>query len=273
MPKTIPKAIPKAIPGTIIHPTAIVDPKAELGAGVQIGPYTIIGPEVKIGDSSNVMHHVTLDGKTELGKENWIGPYTSIGLSAQDRNHRNEDTLVVVGDRNEIREGVTINRGTLNGTGVTKIGNDNQIMINSHIGHDCSIGDFCMLANEALLGGHCQLGSYIVTGAVACFHQFSRIGDYAMIGALSGVVMDVVPFAMVVGQRAKLVGVNQISLKRNGFSREEQKEIKAIFQLFFRSGLSKEEGLLKVRETYPQSKVAHLFTKFIRESTRGLVRY
>ncbi|MGK0289393.1 MAG: UDP-N-acetylglucosamine acyltransferase [bacterium] len=255
-----------------IHPTAIVHPTAELGKSVEIGAYSIIDEHVVLGDDTIVENHVTIRGDTVIGASNIIGPYTSIGLSAQDRAHRNEPTRVVIGDYNEIRENVTINRGTLSGTGITKIGNHNQIMINCHFGHDSSIGDWCMLANATNIGGHAQFGSYIVTGAVTGIHQFCKIGDYSMIGGLSGVVLDVPPFMTCGGQRAKVFGPNKIGLSRNGFNKDEVRQAVKLHKIFFRSGLLKKDAIQELKKQLPQERVLRIFLEFLEKSERGIMR-
>lgn len=254
-----------------IHSTAIVDTKAKIGKDVEIGPYTIIGPEVVIGDHTKIDSHVTIKGKTTIGRGNTIGPYTSIGLSAQDRAHRDEPTRVLIGDNNEIREYVSINRGTLSGTGVTVIGNDNQIMINSHFGHDSSIGDHCMIANATTLAGHVQMGSYVVTGGMSGFHQFCRIGDYSMLGGYSVAYQDIVPYMISTGHRAQILDLNRVGLERNGFSADEINCIQKIFDIFFNSGLVPKKAMEILHKEIPAGDVLDRFLNFVKSTERGLV--
>ena len=256
---------------TEIHATAIVDGKALIGNNVVIGPYSVIGPEVTIDDETVIENHVTIKGKTRIGKRNSIGPYTSIGLSAQDRAHRNEPTEVLIGDDNEIREYVSINRGTLGGTGITKIGNDNQLFISVHLGHDTSIGDRCMLANMTTLGGHVQIGSYVVTGGMSGFHQFCRVGDYAMLGGYSVAFQDVPPYMTCTGPRAQLLGLNLIGLERNGFDSDQIKEIQKIYTIFFASGLVPKQALEILKKEITEGEILDRFINFVMNSKRGII--
>jgi len=255
----------------LIHDTAIVDAKARIGKNVEIGPYTIIGPEVVIGDNTKIDSHITIKGDTTIGTGNSIGPYTSIGLSAQDRAHRDEPTRVVIGDNNEIREYVSINRGTLGGTGVTVIGNDNQIMINSHFGHDASVGDHCMIANATTLAGHVQMGSHVVTGGMSGFHQFCRIGDYSMLGGYSVAYQDIAPYMISTGHRAQILDLNRVGLERNGFSVDDITRIQQIFEIFFNSGLVPKKAVEILKNEIPAGQVLDRFVNFVESTNRGLV--
>lgn len=256
---------------TQIHPTAIVDAAAELGESVQVGPYTVIGPEVSIGSHTIIENHVTIKGNTRIGQHNTIGPYTSIGLSAQDKQHRDEPTRVEIGDHNEIREYVSIHRGTLGGTGVTKIGAHNQLMVNSHFAHDVSIGDHCMVTNATTLAGHVQMGSYVVTGGMSGFHQFCRIGDYAMLGGYSVAYQDIAPYMLCTGHRAQLLGINRIGLERNGFDSEEIQQIQNIYTIYFNQGLVPRQALQLLREKIQPGPVLDRFIDFVSNSKRGII--
>ncbi len=255
----------------MIHPTAIVDSKAHIGTNVSIGPYTIVGPEVSIGDNTTVENHVTIKGKTAIGHSNTIGPYTSIGLAAQDRAHRNEQTNVVIGDHNEIREYVSVHCGTLGGTGVTVIGSDNQIMGNAHFAHDVSVGDHCMIVNATFLAGHVQMGSYVVTGGMSGFHQFCRIGDYAMLGGYSVAYQDIAPYMKCVGHRALIVGLNKYGLEKNGFSPEEIDQIQTIYDVYFCQGLVPKNALELLKVKIPGGEILDRFVDFAGQTSRGLV--
>lgn len=257
--------------GNRIHPTAIVDPKAEIAEGASIGPYTVIGSEVVVGEGSVIENHVTIAGKSTIGRDNSIGPYVSIGLSAQDKAHRNEPTRVEIGDGNEIREYVSIQRGTLGGTGITKIGSFNQIMVYAHFAHDTRIGDHCMLANATTLGGHVQIGSYVVTGGLAAMHQFCRVGDYAMVGGLSGVYQDVPPYLTCTGPRAKVYGINHLGLKRAAFSPEEIAHIQKIYDIYFCRGLISKKAIETLEKEIDCEKVTAPFVDFVRQSNRGIL--
>lgn len=255
----------------LLHSTAIIDQKAKIGINVAIGPYTIIGSEVTVGDNTVIENHVTVKGQTTIGKDNSIGAYTSIGLSAQDKAHRNEPTKVIIGDGNEIREYVSIHRGTLGGTGVTKLGNNNQIMINSHFAHDTDVGNHCMIANSTTLGGHVKMGSYVVTGGASGFHQFCRIGDYAMLGGYSAAYQDIAPYTLCVGHRAQLKGLNIIGLKKNGFSKEEINEISRIFTIFFDKGLVPKQAIALLKKEIPSNPICDRFIDFVISTSRGII--
>jgi UDP-N-acetylglucosamine acyltransferase len=254
-----------------IHPTALVDDAAVIGNNVTVGPYTIIGPEVVIGDDSIIENHVTIKGKTVIGQRNFIGSYTSIGLSAQDRAHRNEPTLVEIGNENEIREYVSIHRGTKGGTGITKVGNNNQLFVSVHLAHDTVIGDNCMFANNTTLGGHVQVGSNVVTGGMSGFHQFCRIGDYAMLGGYSVAYQDVPPYMTCTGARAQLLGLNLVGLERNGFSKVQISEIQKIFTIFFRSGLVPKKAIEQLQSEISAGPILDRFIQFVTHTKRGVI--
>lgn len=257
--------------GRKIHPTAIIDPKAEIDSDVSIGPYSIVGAEVSIGRGSIVENHVTIKGKSTIGRDNRIGPYVSIGLSAQDRAHRDEPTKVKIGDGNEIREYVSVHRGTQNGTGVTKIGNHNQIMVYAHFAHDTSIGDFCMLANGTTLGGHVRVGSYVVTGGLSAMHQFCRIGDYAMIGGLCAVYQDAPPYLICTGARAKVYGINRVGLERNNFLPDEIAQIQRIYDIYYCRGFVSKKAIEVLEREVANEKLLRPFIEFVRQSGRGVL--
>lgn len=256
---------------TEIHSTAIIDSKAEIGNNVTIGPYTIIGPGVVIEDDNVIDNHVTIKGDTHIGRENTIGAYTSIGLPAQDKAHRNEPTKVIIGEKNEIREYISIHSGTLGGTGITKIGNHNQIMVSAHFGHDSSVGDHCMLANSTTLGGHAQIGNYVVTGGLSGLHQFCRIGDYAMLGSLSASYQDIPPYTLSSGPRAAAFGINKFGLQRNGFSEKEIVMVQEIHNLYFSKGLVPKKSIEQIVIEIPEGTIRERFIHFINESKRGII--
>ncbi len=255
-----------------IHPTALVDSNAILGENVSIGPYTIIGPDVTIGNSTIIENHVTIKGKTRIGENNTIGPYTSIGLPAQDKAHRNESTYVEIGNHNEIREYVSINKGTLGGTGITKIGDHNQLMINTHFGHDVSVGDHCMVANSTTLAGHVQLGSYVVTGGMSGIHQFCRIGDYAMLGGYSVAYQDIAPYMLCTGYRAQVLGLNKIGLERNGFNSKNIQQIHEIYSIFFCQGLVPQKALDALKNRFQPDPILDRFINFVSNTIRGIIK-
>ena len=205
----------------LIHPSAVIEPGAELGAGVEVGPFCVIGPQVRLHDGVRLKSHVVIAGDTEIGAETVVFPFASIGEVPQDLKFRGEDTRLVIGARNRIREHVTMNPGTEGGGGVTTIGDDGLYMAGCHVAHDCRIGDRVILVNHVAIAGHCVLGDDVIVGGLSGVHQFVRIGRGAMIGALSMVTADVIPFALVQGPRASLHGLNLVGLKRRGVARAD----------------------------------------------------
>ena len=204
-----------------VHPTAVVSSQANIGNDVRIGPYCVIGPESVIGDGVFLHSHVVIDGQTVVGEGTNIYPFASIGLPPQDLKYKGEDSSLIIGARNQIREHVTMNPGTEGGGMKTIIGDDCLFMIGSHVAHDCIIGNHVILANNATLGGHVQVGDFAIIGGLSGIHQFVRIGAHAMVGGMSGVEQDLIPYGSAMGERAKLRGLNLIGLQRRDFSRED----------------------------------------------------
>ena len=198
----------------MIHKTAIIDKNAQISENVEIGPYSIIGPNVKILDNVKIQSHVNITGFTTIGKDNKIYPFASIGNDPQDMKYNEEKTKLVIGDKNTIREYTTINPGTIQGGGITKVGNNNLIMIGSHIAHDCIIGNNIVIANNAAIAGHAEIQDYVILGGNCGVHQFTRIGKMAMIGGMTGVSRDVIPYGLSTGNRNVLNGINVIGLRR-----------------------------------------------------------
>jgi len=254
-----------------IHPTAIVSQSAKIGENVKIGPYCIVGDKVKIGKGTELVAHVMIDGDTDIGKNNKIFPYASIGLEPQDLKYNNEDTKVVIGDNNKIRECVTIHRGTVH-TGKTQIGTNNLLMAYSHVAHDCVIGDGCILANTATLAGHVELGDFVIVGGLTPVHQFVKIGNHAMIGGASAVNQDILPFMMAEGNKASIRGINAVGLKRRGFTDDEIGEIKDANKLIFRSNLTLANAIEELLVRYPDSKNIKYIIDFVNQSERGVCR-
>jgi UDP-N-acetylglucosamine acyltransferase len=228
-----------------IHPSAIIDPNAQLGDNITIGPYCIIGAMVKIGDGCILHSHVVMDGNTHIGDDCKIFPFATIGLPTPDLKYKGEDTKLRIGNNNTIREQVTINPGTLQDKGVTEIGDNNLLMVGVHIAHDCVVGNGNIFANNATLAGHVTIGNNVVIGGMTAFHQRVRIGDHAMIGGMSGVEHDVIPYGLVMGERARLAGLNLVGLDRHGF---DKGDIKILMKAFKQLFLSK-EGTFKERMT------------------------
>lgn len=261
---------------TTIHPTAIVDPNARLDASVQVGAYSIIGPDVVIGAGCKIGPHVVLEGHTTLGRDNTIFQYASIGAAPQDKKYDGEPTRLEIGDRNTIREFVTINLGTVQDGGVTRIGNDNWIMAYVHIAHDCQIGNNVTMSNNATLGGHVHLEDWVVMGGFTTVHQFCHIGAYAMTAFTAAVAQDVPPFVTAAGNRAEPAGINSVGLQRRGFSSEQIMAIKRGYKLIYRSGLPLEEAkaALLAEESKSPYAAAYLrqLREFIEASPRGIIR-
>ncbi len=256
-----------------IDPRAIVEKGAELGENVVIDAYAFVGSKVKIGDNTYVGPGVIIKNRTTIGKNNKFFAYSSIGEIPQDLKYHGEDTELIIGDNNTFREFVTINIGTEGGGGVTRIGNNNLFMAYTHVAHDCIIGDFNVFSNLASLAGHIVVGNHVGVGGMSGIHQFVHIGDYAYIGGGSMVTQDVVPFVMVAGNRAEVYGINRIGLERKGFSEEQIKIVKRIFEIFFKSGLTVKEAVNKISTELPQTKEVKIFLDFVRNaSDRGFCR-
>ena len=254
-----------------VHSTSIVADGAVLGADVQIGPFCVIGPNARIGARTKLASHIVIDGHTELGEDNTVYPFAMLGGPPQHTAYRGEDTKLVIGDRNIIREHATMNIGTVNGGGVTKVGSDGFFMIESHVGHDCTVGDHAILTKQATLGGHCQIGDFVIVGGLAAVHQFTRVGRHAMIGGLAAVVKDVIPYGSVWGNHAHLEGLNLVGLKRRGFSRETINTMRAAYRLLFANEGTFQERLDDTVETYSDSPEVMEIIDFIRaDGSRSL---
>lgn len=222
---------------TQIHPTAVVAPGAKLAEDVAVGAYCIVGEHVTLGAGVSLRSHVVIDGHTTIGEGTRIFPFASIGLEPQDLKYRGEPSTLIVGRRNRIREYVTMNPGTTGGGMVTRVGDDCLFMVGAHVAHDCQIADHVVMANNATLAGHVVVENYAVLGGLCAIHQFVRIGKHAMIGGMSGVERDVIPYGQVMGDRARLTGLNIIGMQRRGFSREDLQGLRNAYQfLFFSDG-------------------------------------
>lgn len=257
-----------------IHPTAIVSPRAELGRNVRVGPYSVVGDDVRIGDGTTVASHVVIEGPTTIGDENRIFPFVSIGQPPQDLKYGGEPTELVVGDRNQIREYVTLHRGTPGGGGVTRVGSDNLLMAQAHVAHDCVVGNGCIMANAATLAGHVTVEDGAMVGAYSGVHQFCRVGRHAFIGGYSVVVKDALPFARTVGNHARCYGENAIGLRRKGFEDAAVKRLHRAFRLLLSAGLNTTQALDAIRADEAlaaDDNVAYLVA-FIASSARGVVK-
>ena len=255
-----------------IHPTAIIDPTAELHETVSVGPYSIIEGSVTIDSGTQIGSHVFIDQYTRIGKDCQIFPFTSIGTAPQDKKFKGEKTELVIGDENVIREYATINRGTPDGGGVTRIGNQNLLLAYIHIAHDCHLGNGITMVNVATLGGHVTLEDYSVIGGLAAVHQFVRIGAHAYVGGKTGVSQDIPPFVLASGERAKLFGLNIVGLKRHNFSNEAIQALKKAYQTVIRSHLTIQEAMIRVEKEVPVFPEVQQFLEFVRNSKRGIPR-
>lgn len=255
-----------------IHPTAIVDKAAEIGSGVEIGPYCVIGPNVVLGDRCRLHAHVVLDGRTRIGAETEIFPFSSIGQIPQDLKYGGEPAELVIGERNVIREHVTMNIGTEGGGMMTKVGDGCLFMAASHVAHDCVVGDNVILANNATLAGHVTVGEFAILGGLSAARQFVRIGKHAMVGGLTGVENDVIPFGLVMGDRARLSGLNLIGLKRRGYSQEQIAELRKAYRLLFADEGTFQERVESVANEFGDHEAVADIIDFIRAtSSRGAI--
>ena len=256
----------------MIHPTAIVDPGARIGANVQIGPYSIIGPDVEIGDNTIVGPHVVIKGHTRIGRDNHIFQFCSLGEAPQDKKYAGEPTRLEIGDRNTIREFCTFNLGTVQDQGVTSIGDDNWLMAYVHIAHDCRVGNKTIFANGASLAGHVIVDDWAIFGGFTGIHQFCRIGAHVITAASSLVLQDVPPYLMVAGNTAQPYGIHVEGLKRRGFTAEAITELKRAYRTLYKSGLLLEEAKGKLAEQAKTQPDVQRFVDFLEVSKRGIVR-
>ena len=259
-----------------IHPTAIVDPRAEIDATASIGPYSVIGAHVVIGAGTTVGPHCVIDGRTTLGRDNHIFQFNSIGAIPQDKKYAGEPTELVIGDRNTIREFCTLNLGVPQAGGITTVGNDNWIMAYTHIAHDCHVGNHTTLANNTTLGGHVHLGDWVTVGGLTGIHQFVKIGAHAMVGFASAVAQDVPPFMLVDGNPLAVRGYNLVGLRRRGFSAERLGAVKQMHKMLYRQGLTLEAAraaIADLLQSVPEAAgdVA-MMEQFLADATRGIAR-
>jgi UDP-N-acetylglucosamine acyltransferase len=256
----------------MIHSSAIIDPRAELASDVEVGPYSVIGADVRIAGGTRIGSHVVIQGPTTIGCNNRIYSFNSIGEAPQDKKYQGEPTILEIGDGNTIREYCTINRGTSQDAGVTRIGNDNWIMAYVHIAHDCRVGDHTILANAVMLAGHVHVEDYAILGGGTLVHQFCRLGAHIIVGGGSRVRQDVPPYVMADGAQLKPHGLNLEGLKRRGFSLETIAHIKRAYRTLYKSGLTMEEAKLQLAEERKSCAEVGLFLDFLETSTRGIIR-
>lgn len=257
---------------TRIHETAIVEPGAELGADVRIGPYAVVGPAVRLGDGCEVGAHAVVDGHTTIGARTRIFPHAAVGFIPQDLKYRGEPTRLEIGEENLIREFATLHIGTEGGGGVTRLGDRNLIMAYAHVAHDCVLGDGNVLANGATLAGHVTVEDHVILGGLSAIHQFVRVGRHAFVSGGAMVAMDVPPYCTVQGDRASLVGLNTVGLKRHGFDAEAIRSIKGAYRILFRSNLGLREAVAQAREAFGESDAVTRLIDFVASSERGVTR-
>ncbi|HJV73993.1 MAG TPA: acyl-ACP--UDP-N-acetylglucosamine O-acyltransferase [Noviherbaspirillum sp.] len=261
---------------TTIHPTAIVDSKAELDDSVEVGAYSVIGANVKIGARTKVGPHVVIEGHTTIGCDNQFFQFSSIGAAPQDKKYKGEPTLLEIGDRNTIREFCTFNLGTVQDAGATRMANDNWIMAYVHVAHDCQLGSNIILANNVTLAGHVYLADWVFLGGFTTVHQFCHIGAHAMTAFTAAVSQDVPPFVTAAGNRAVPAGINAEGLKRRGFTSEQIMAIKRAYKLIYRSGLSLEDAKSALAQEEASTPVSSAYIRLLREflenTARGIIR-
>ncbi len=268
----IPSVKPSASSSVIVHPTALVDASAQLGAGVEIGPYCIVGSGVVIGAGTNLQAHVVVGNDTVIGERNRVFPYASIGQASQDKKDREDDeTRLEIGDENVLREFVTLNRGSSDG-GITRIGHRNWIMAYCHVAHNCMLGDEIVMSNGTALAGYVRVENAAYLGGYTAIHQFCAIGELVMTGAHTMISQDVPPFVLAAGNRARLYGLNRVGLERANVPLAEVHQLQEAYKLFFRRKLTAEKSLPEIEAKLGSSDYVQRFVRFIRASKRGVCR-
>lgn len=257
----------------LIHPTAIIDPTAQLHESVRVGPYSIIGPQVTIDADTVIGPHVVVEGFTKLGQRNRIFQFASVGAECQDLKYKGEDTWLEIGDDNIIREACSLHRGTAQDQSITKIGNHNLLMVNTHVAHDCVIGNHCILANNVGVAGHVHIGDSVIIGGNSGIHQFCRLDSYSMVGGGSLILKDVPAYVMVSGNPAAAHGMNYEGMRRRGWSKETINALRLAFRTVYRQGLTIAEAIETLSQdvlpTYPE---VGLLIESLQRSTRGIIR-
>ena len=266
--------VPKVwfFPVSKIHPTAIIDPRAKLGASVSVGPYTVIDGDVEVGEGTTIGAHNVLTGHTTLGRDNRVFHFCSIGEANQDKKYKGEPTRLVVGDRNTIREYCTLNRGTVQEEGVTRVGSDNWIMAYCHVAHDCTVGDHTVFANHATLAGHVEIGDHAILGGFVGVHQFVKVGAHVMLGISSVITQDVPPFVVVAGTPCAPHGINAEGLKRRGFTPEAIAALRRAYKTLYKSSLTLAEARAELEAQAAGSPEVRTLLDFLATSSRGILR-
>lgn len=257
---------------SLIHPTAIIAPGAQLHETVEVGPYAVIGPKVKIGAGTKIGPHAVIEGDTTIGERNRIFQFAALGAVPQDLKYAGENTKLVLGDDNMVREFATLHIGTTGGGGVTKIGNKNLFMANSHVAHDVQLGNGCILANSVALAGHVEVADFVIFGGLSAVHQFTRIGRHAFIAGGAMVAMDVPPYCTAQGDRAELAGLNTVGLQRNGYNEDQIRRIKDAYKILFRSKMGLNEAVSHLRAEHGGHAEIEELLAFIESSKRGITR-
>ncbi len=258
---------------TNVHPTAIIDSRAKVPASCKVGPYCVIGANVELGEGCHLVSHVAMEGPTKIGADNAFFPFCAIGMAPQDITYKGEPTRLEIGDHNEIRESVTINRGTVKGGGLTKVGSHILIMAYTHIGHDCLIEDHAMLVNGATLGGHVTVEEWAVVGALCPVHQFVRIGAHSYIGGGTVITQNVLPFSMTSAARdTHAYGMNKVGLERRGFSKERIAKIHHAYKILLASKMNTSQALEKLKTEADRGEDVDMLIRFIEASERGVIK-
>ena len=255
-----------------IHPSAVVHPRARIAADVEIGPYSIVGEHVEVGEGSWIGAHVVLDGRVRIGRRNRIFHFASIGAPPQDKKYKNEPTSVEIGDDNTIREYVTINRGTAQDVGITRLGNENWVMAYVHFAHDCQIGNKTIFANACQLAGHVVIGDWVIFGATTLVHQFVHVGAHAFTGMGTYLPQDLPPYVMAAGNMAQPYGINSEGLKRRGFSPDTIQALKRAYRTLYRKGLPLEQARAELQDQAAQCPEVGPIVEFLAASKRGIIR-
>jgi UDP-N-acetylglucosamine acyltransferase len=256
-----------------VHPTAIIDPRAIVLESCAVGPYCVIGAEVELGEGCRLVSHVAIEGPTKIGASNTFFPFCAIGMAPQDTSYKGEPTRLEIGHHNEIRECVTISRGTVKGGGLTRVGNHTLIMAYAHVGHDSVIGDHCMLVNGATLGGHVTVEEWAVVGALCPVHQFVRIGAHAYVGGGTTITQDVLPFSMTSAARdTHAYGMNKVGLERRGFSKERIRKIHHAYKTLLAAKMNTSQALEKLKAEPDRGEDVDMLIRFIEASERGVIK-
>ncbi len=256
----------------MIHTTAVIDPKAELADDVKVGAFSIIDAKVRIDAGTTIGPHAYITGRTTIGKNNQIFQFTSIGEQPQDKKYAGEDTELIIGDNNTIRELCTFNRGSMQGGGVTRIGSNNWIMACVHIAHDCTLGDDIIMANNASLAGHVTVGDYVILSGYSLIHQFCTVGEHSFVSFASFVYQSIPPYVTVAGEKAKVKGINSEGLKRRGYSAEQIQQVRRAYKVLYREGNSLEDARAVLSEMSADSPEIEPLVNFLNSVERGIIR-